>query len=321
MEDDKAYQDPDANLFEGLKKKKKKKKNVNFEESAPAPQESTPAPEPEVKPEPEQEVPTIEAKDEPTPEPVVDDDDTAAMFENLKKKKKSKKKEAFTEEESAPVEEEAPAMSEFDTLPKKKSKSKKSMADFEKSLQEVSDEPSVDFGGENGEIPLEVSVPTEAWLDSDRDYTYEELLGRIFTKMPSESRGNVIRIVPPQVVREGTRKTVFANVVDVAKSMHRTPEHVIQFLHTELSTHGSIDGAQRLVIKGVFKSKQIETVLKRYIAQYVACKTCKSPNTILTKENRLFFVQCESCGSSSSVAAIKQGFQAQTSKRSKQKAA
>lgn len=51
-------------------------------------------------------------------------------------------------------------------------------------------------------------------------------------------------------------------------------------------------------------------------ADYVSCKTCKSADTILTKENRLFFVQCESCGSSRSVSAIKTGFVAQTQKRS-----
>ena len=51
------------------------------------------------------------------------------------------------------------------------------------------------------------------------------------------------------------------------------------------------------------------------------CKTCKSADTILTKENRLFFLQCESCGSTRTVSAIKTGFQAQTTKRSAQRAA
>lgn len=44
-----------------------------------------------------------------------------------------------------------------------------------------------------------------------------------------------------------------------------------------------------------------------YSVEYVTCKTCKSPDTILTKENRIFFQQCESCGSTRSVSAIKSG--------------
>lgn len=47
--------------------------------------------------------------------------------------------------------------------------------------------------------------------------------------------------------------------------MHRQPDHVIQFLFSELGTTGSVDGAGRLVIKGRFQQKQIENVLRRYI--------------------------------------------------------
>jgi hypothetical protein len=32
--------------------------------------------------------------------------------------------------------------------------------------------------------------------------------------------------------------------------------------------------------------------------EYVTCKICKSPDTLLSKENRLDFVTCEACGSS-----------------------
>ena len=47
--------------------------------------------------------------------------------------------------------------------------------------------------------------------------------------------------------------------------MRRQPDHVIQFLFAELGTSGSMDGSQRLVIKGRFQPKQIESVLKKYI--------------------------------------------------------
>lgn len=53
----------------------------------------------------------------------------------------------------------------------------------------------------------------------------------------------------------------------------------------------------------------------------MTCKTCKSPNTLLLKENRIYFMKCSSCGSQRSVSAIKTGFQAQTGKRSKMRTA
>lgn len=119
-------------------------------------------------------------------------------------------------------------------------------------------------------------------------------------------------IVPPTIQREGNKKTIFANVAEISKRLHRPAEHVIQFLFAELGTTGSIDGGQRLIIKGRFQQKQIENVLRRYIVEYVTCKTCKSPNTIMTKDNRLYFNTCEHCGSTRSVSAIKTGFKAQT---------
>lgn len=52
-----------------------------------------------------------------------------------------------------------------------------------------------------------------------------------------------------------------------------------------------------------------------FVEEYVTCHTCKSPETILQRDTRLFFLQCETCGSRCSVASIKSGFQAVTGKR------
>lgn len=114
---------------------------------------------------------------------------------------------------------------------------------------------------------------------------------------------------PPQVVRIGTKKTSFANFTEICKTLHRQPKHLLDFLLAELGTSGSVDGNNQLIIKGRFQQKQIENVLRRYIKEYVTCHTCRSPDTILQKDTRLFFLQCETCGSRCSVASIKSGFQ------------
>ena len=35
---------------------------------------------------------------------------------------------------------------------------------------------------------------------------------------------------PPQVVRVGSKKTAFANFIEIAKMLHRQPKHLLQFL-------------------------------------------------------------------------------------------
>ncbi len=87
-----------------------------------------------------------------------------------------------------------------------------------------------------------------------------------------------------------------------------------------MGTQGAIDGNDQLIIKGRFQQKHMESVLRRYIKEYVTCHTCRSPDTILNKETRLFFLQCMSCHSRCSVQTIKTGFQAVTGKRSAKRA-
>ncbi|KAJ7594995.1 translation initiation factor [Mycena floridula] len=286
-----------------------------------------------------------------------EDEDFKAMFGDMKKKKKKKEIPLdFGEGSGTSTPTSAPAAAvatedlDFSDIKKKKKGSKKKAMDleaFEKEINEskakpadaeddddeVQPNPNLDIDdadlGEDpfavpGDAPVGVDAGTEAWLKSDRDYTYPELLNRFYSSLHaanpsllSMSSQKRYTIAPPSIHREGNKKTIFANITDICKRMHRQPEHVIQYLFSEMGTTGSVDGASRLVIKGRFQQKQVENVLRRYIVEYVSCKTCKSPDTLLTKENRIFFMSCESCGSRRSVNAIKSGFQAQVGKRSK----
>ena len=68
-----------------------------------------------------------------------------------------------------------------------------------------------------------LSDNTDPWGGSDRDYTYDELLQRVFNimkdKNPEMVAGEKKKFVmrPPQVVRVGTKKTAFANFTEIAK--------------------------------------------------------------------------------------------------------
>ncbi|OBZ76295.1 putative eukaryotic translation initiation factor 2 subunit beta [Grifola frondosa] len=266
-----------------------------------------------------------------------EDDDFKAMFGDLKKKKKKKEIPLDLPEDnsgtSTPTVAPAAEDLDFSDLKKKKKKSTKKaaldMEAFEKELnQSKAKEAEDEEGGEEGVPEIEEAELGEdpfARGRSDRDYTYPELLHRFYAQLHASnpallnSAGKRYTIAPPQILREGNKKSIFANVSDICKRMHRPPEHVIQYMFAEMGTTGSVDGSGRLVIKGRFQQKQIEHVLRRYIVEYVTCKTCKSPDTLLTKENRIFFMSCESCGSRRSVATIKTGFQAQVGKRSKNK--
>ncbi|KAI0812045.1 domain found in IF2B/IF5-domain-containing protein [Xylaria sp. FL0064] len=243
---------------------------------------------------------------------------------DLGKKKKKKPKKDAAEDGDAPAAD-APAADGGIDLSLKKKKKKKvktddefaaklAALDLDKEGEEKSDEQAGD--AEKG---------TGIWQhDQTTPITYNLLLGRFFDLLAEKNPDHAstgsrsYKIPPPQCLREGNKKTIFANIEDITKRMKRSSEHVTAYLFTELGTTGSVDGSKRLVIKGRFQQKQLESMLRKYIIEYVTCRTCKSPDTTLEKgENRLYFMTCNSCGSRRSVTAIKSGFTAQVGKRKK----
>ncbi|KAL6865997.1 translation initiation factor eIF-2 beta subunit [Amphichorda felina] len=245
-------------------------------------------------------------------------------------KKKKKKKAKVEDGDGAEGDSAAPAEDgglDLSMKKKKKKKVKDAGADddeFTAKLKQLEvkdqDEP-VEEQVEEGDMDLGTGI----WAhDETKTIGYNMLLQRFFSQLSQKNPDHALsgtksyKIPPPQCMREGNRKTVFANIADICKRMKRTEEHVTAYLFAELGTNGSVDGSRRLVIKGRFQQKQIENVVRKYIIEYVTCKTCKSPDTELNKgENRLYFITCNNCGSRRSVTAIKTGFSAQVGKRRK----
>ena len=203
------------------------------------------------------------------------------------KKKKSSKK---TKDEAADGGDEATpaADGEFDpTALKKKKKKKPAKAaeadDFEAKLAEagVNENGEVDANakaatqeGQAEEIEGDMVAGTGIWAhNEEKPIKYDKLLERFFAHLHSAhpdllSSGSKSYVIPPpQCLREGNKKTIFANIPDICKRMKRSEEHVMQFIFAELGTSGSVDGSRRLVIKGRFQQKQIENVLRRYIGK------------------------------------------------------
>lgn len=150
------------------------------------------------------------------------------------------------------------------------------------------------------------------WIGSDRDYEYPELLMRAFDilkeRNPDMASGSnkTVNVPQPLVSRAGAKRTSFDNFNDICKALHRQQDHVMAFIMAELDSHGSLDGrGQGLTIRGRFNQKNIENILRSYIKEYVTCHTCRSPNTIIDKQDRLSVLICEECKAQSTVVSVK----------------
>lgn len=104
-------------------------------------------------------------------------------------------------------------------LPLKKKKKKKVALSDADLLGDSAADPFTDGDREN-QAP---GSGQSAWANSDRDYTYDELLELVFNiikeknpEIAGERKKLVMR--PPQVLRVGTKKSSFANFIDMCKS-------------------------------------------------------------------------------------------------------
>merc|ERR1712018_504515 len=213
---------------------------------------------------------------------------TEGAEEEVSPVKKEKKKVIFDEESKDDVDIDDIDLESFGSKKKKKKKRGGEGLDNLDDLNEA--------------LPDEEEAAKDDDDDMDfNDDSFADKKKKKKKKSPDMVAGEKKKFVmrPPQVVRVGSKKTAFANFSEIAKMLHRQPKHLLAFLFAELGTSGACDGNNQLVMKGEFQQKHIENVLRRYIKEYVTCHTCRSPDTILNKETRLFFLQCMTCHSRS----------------------
>ncbi|KAJ0088219.1 hypothetical protein Patl1_31569 [Pistacia atlantica] len=267
---------------------------------------------------------------EETPVEVKEDKSEIASFDLTNKKKKKKKKKVQPEDKADEKFHFWPKEEEEETCKRVKlnffndenvgpeSDSDGNVSGLLLKLFDSAERMNADVRKEGKRLPCLEILGKE--LIEIIDMKSVQLLSRMFNmlrennpELVGDRRRTVMR--PPQILLEGTKKTVFVNFMDLCKTMHRQAEDVMTFLLAEMGTSGSLDGQQRLVVKGRFPPKNFEGILHRYINEYVICNDCRSPDTILTKENHCFFLGCEQCGSVRSVAPIKTGFVARVGRR------
>jgi len=222
-----------------------------------------------------------EKKDEP-------DEDKQERRREEKKKKKEEKEEKHKER----AEKKEKREQERDQKGEKKG---------EESDDEICEEPV--------EEPV---VLSHVDFTQGKVYTYDELLKRLYTQCSSMGGDPTkVKLTLIRTMRVGTKKISWVNFGEHCKTINRTPEHVMQYVTTELATEGNLAGNEEaisLIVRGKFMEKNFEKILKKYIRDYVICEMCKSSKTELGRDGRVQKVNCLVCKADRACSAIKSGF-------------
>lgn len=114
---------------------------------------------------------------------------------------------------------------------------------------------------------------------------------------------------PPVVEAVGTNRIIWKNFSEACTTMDPEINHVFLFFLTELGTTGSITLQNQFLLKGKFKPKYIESLLKKYIQEYVTSGSCQGVDTTLRREEgKMTVMLCETCKATRAVAPIQKGF-------------
>lgn len=154
---------------------------------------------------------------------------------------------------------------------------------------------------------------SENEIKNDEEYSYDLLLDRIYNLIkkynPSMISSSKVSIPIPVIHKVGTSRAAWLNFSDICSSLARPTDHLYQFIIAELGVEGNLGGEGQFLLKGRIGSKHIESLLKKYVHEYVQCTNCKSSSTTLKRDNsaRLQMLSCQACGSEKAVQPIKAG--------------
>lgn len=121
-----------------------------------------------------------------------------------------------------------------------------------------------------------------------KDMYYRYKMPRLVSKI--EGKGNGI-------------KTVISNMVDIAKSLNRSPVYVTKFFGSEVgSLTVSDEKAARYIVNGAHEAEKLQNVLDGFITKFVLCQSCENPETDLSvSRDGTIWRSCKACGHRSTV--------------------
>jgi len=203
------------------------------------------------------------------------------------------------------------------------------------------EEPEFDFGKKKKskkekkdnkdkavEEEKEVQLTSVDWSKGP-EYTYQQMLSRLYEfvedKCPTLGVAKKQVLKPPQVVRVGSKRVAWVNFAEICQMIKRPSDHVVSYVLAEFGTEGSVAGSAtsraegagadgQLILKGRYLPKHLESVLRKYIKDYVTCHMCKGADTELAKDSstRLWVVKCNVCGADRTASSIKTGYHSVT---------
>ena len=129
---------------------------------------------------------------------------------------------------------------------------------------------------------------------------YEEMLDRAKDILPDETEETSRFEIPKARGHLEGAKTIVNNWQQITSTLQRKPEHLLKYVQKELATPGEII-KDSVVFGSKLPASRLNEKIQQYAEEFVFCPTCGKPDTKLSKEDGVFFLTCQACGSKNSI--------------------
>ncbi|EHP70666.1 MAG: translation initiation factor IF-2 subunit beta [Metallosphaera yellowstonensis] len=139
---------------------------------------------------------------------------------------------------------------------------------------------------------------------SENRKRYQALLERLYVKLPKKGGASETQTLPTLSIINVGNTTIIRNFGEYCDRIRREDKLCMRYLLKELAAAGSIGENGQLIIQGKFSSAIVNTFMDRFLKTYVQCSTCKSYDTVLVKEKKIWYIQCLACGAKTPVKPL-----------------
>lgn len=131
------------------------------------------------------------------------------------------------------------------------------------------------------------------------------MLEKAYEELPSES-SKTTRFKIPDVKRvvQGN-KTIVKNFGKICSVINRDAKKVFKFFLSSLATAGELKKKGVAEFVGKFSTRRLQSLMNRFLKEFVYCQECGKPETKLVREDRINFIKCGVCGAKYPVKSIK----------------
>lgn len=127
-------------------------------------------------------------------------------------------------------------------------------------------------------------------------YSYNLMLGKLYASLGVKPENDKIPYPIINITQGMAPSTYVKNFSQICEFVSRDPRHVMNYVYSEMKPKKlGINAADELWMRGRYDAKQILTVLKNFVNEYVLCRTCGSNSTKYEKKQGILFVACNKC--------------------------